>query len=121
MTREELKERIDHIIWNYAKNSQVDEIMILIDEYKKPKGKSIEERKQEFRNDVFEFVDQFEPELLENFFTHWSQHGKNDRKMLFEKQKSFGLKARLMTWQRNKKRWDTNKPNRDEQLKDWRL
>ena len=35
------------------------------------------------------------------FFDFWTEHGDNDRKMKFEKQKSFDVSKRLATWKGN--------------------
>ena len=47
---------------------------------------------------------------LREFFDYWTEHGDNDKKMRFEKEKSFGIKRRLATWKKNSKKWDSNKP-----------
>jgi len=35
------------------------------------------------------------------FFEYWTEHGKDDKKMRFEKEKTFGLSRRLATWHKN--------------------
>ena len=36
-----------------------------------------------------------------SFIEYWTEHGENDRKMRFEKQTSFDIKRRLLTWRNN--------------------
>jgi len=35
---------------------------------------------------------------MTEFFEYWSEHGDNDKKMRFEKEKSFSVERRLKTW-----------------------
>ena len=55
-----------------------------------------------------EFKETYTAELLEEFCNHWTQHGEKDKKMLFEKQKSFEIKKRLITWHRNSLKFNKN-------------
>ena len=64
----------------------------------------VKEREQKFKQKVFEFKE-YDEELLNKFFNYWSQHGENDRLMLFEKQKSFEIKKRLATFLSNEKKF----------------
>jgi hypothetical protein len=43
--------------------------------------------------------------MLNDFYEYWSEHGEKDKKMRFEKQKSFSIKARLTRWEKNQKNW----------------
>jgi hypothetical protein len=36
--------------------------------------------------------------MIREFFNYWSEHGINDKKMRFEKEKTFGINQRLRTW-----------------------
>lgn len=81
----------------------------------KPKGKTLEERKDKFIIDVWIDVEShfnklFSYNNVSDFLDYWTEHGENDKKMRFEKEKSFGIKRRLATWKKNSKKWDTNKP-----------
>jgi hypothetical protein len=69
---------------------------------------NIEERKQEFAQDMVEFSGMYNREMMVDFYEYWTEHGKNDKKMRFEKQSSFDLGRRLKTWERNQK------PSQDE-------
>jgi len=70
--------------------------------------KVIETRKNEFGLDLKEFEPKFGRPLLLEFFNYWSEHGKKDKKMRFEKQTSWNLKARIIRW---KAKESTNKGN----------
>ena len=76
----------------------------------KPKGKTLEERKDKFNNELSRYAILWSHDLLEEFQEYWTEHGENDKKMRFEKEKSFGIKRRLATWKKNSKKWDSNKP-----------
>ncbi|MCK3686163.1 hypothetical protein [Maribellus sp. YY47] len=71
-------------------------------EYKN-KRKNIEERKRDFANSLNPFFDMYGKEMMNNFYSYWTEHGENDRKMRFEKQSSFGISRRLATWKKNQK------------------
>lgn len=59
---------------------------------------TLEQRKEIFKDEVMAFSGKYTSALLLNFFGYWSEHGKNDNKMRFEKQDSFGISRRLATW-----------------------
>ena len=75
-------------------------------------NKNIEERKNEFKESVLSKWNDLGGEnyLSEDqagqFFRYWSEHGDNDIKMRYEKEKSFGIGRRLGTWKGN----NFNKP-----------
>ena len=59
---------------------------------------SIEERKNKFYDSLSVFVSEFPKEMIRDFYNYWSEHGINDKKMRFEKEKTFGINQRLRTW-----------------------
>jgi len=74
-------------------------------------NKDINKREENFKLKVFGFKDKYSDIILNEFFNHWSQHGENDRKMLFEKKDSFEISKRLVTWFNNSKKFSSgNKP-----------
>ncbi|QDP57243.1 MAG: hypothetical protein Unbinned221contig1000_31 [Prokaryotic dsDNA virus sp.] len=82
----------------------------------KPVKKSIEQREYEFMDDMTEFVGTYSKQMLRQFFDYWTERGKNDRLMRFEKQKSFDIKKRLVTW--SSKEWNKTEITRaDDELK----
>lgn len=74
------------------------------EEYSKV-NKSIEDRKAEFKNSLLPFLDKYGKDLLNDFFGYWTEHGDKDKKMRFEKEKSFSKERRLSTWLKNQKRF----------------
>ena len=62
------------------------------------KNDSIEERKLKFANSLSAFVETYGRDLLNDFYFYWTEHGTNDKKLRFEKEKTFGIEQRLRTW-----------------------
>lgn len=46
------------------------------------------------------------------FFNYWSEHGEKDKKMRFEKEKSFNIALRVERWMKNQKKWESEKPSK---------
>lgn len=69
------------------------------------KEKNITERKTSFRQSIASFIksnpNKYPKQLYIDFEEYWSEHGLTDKKMRFEKEKTFGLSRRLSTWFRN--------------------
>ena len=87
------------------------------------KVESIEIRKQSFQkslNDAWQELKGTEylpVNEVRNFFDYWTEHGDNDKKMRFEKEKSFGIKRRLATWKKNFEKYTPPQPqNQQPQL-----
>lgn len=55
-------------------------------------------RKQEFYDQVAEFKDLYQKELLRKFFDYWTELNPSGTKMKFELQKTWELSKRLTTW-----------------------
>ena len=76
--------------------------------------KDIVYRKAEFTNSLSLFLDKnpnkYSKDLYRDFFNYWTEHGKNDKKMRFEKEKSFSLAARLRRWKSNQEKWLKSNP-----------
>lgn len=48
---------------------------------------------------------------LNNFYAYWTEHGDTDKKMRFEKERSFSISRRLGVWFTNKEKWsEKNEP-----------
>jgi len=75
----------------------------------KIKVKDIKERKAEFKNSLHQFLEEFGSKILNEFYNYWTEHGENDRKMRFEKEKSFNKKLRLDKWLKNSIEWEKEK------------
>ncbi|MFY0655053.1 MAG: hypothetical protein JXQ96_23695 [Cyclobacteriaceae bacterium] len=62
---------------------------------------NIEARKLAFKESLFKYVEEYTTKTVKDFYEYWSEHGDNDKKMRYEKEKSFGVKRRLSTWAKN--------------------
>jgi len=72
------------------------------------KNINIEERKIKFYDSLTKYVDEYPKQMLRDFFNYWSEHGEKDKKLRFEKEKTFGIKQRLSIWySRNPKQYET--------------
>jgi len=67
--------------------------------------KNIEERKSDFKKSFTPFLENYNKIDLNEFFLYWTEHSINDKKMRFEKEKSFGIERRLATWMKNKEKF----------------
>lgn len=65
----------------------------------------IDDRKRSFYNSLRDYVKEYSKGLLREFYEYWSEHGPRDRKMRFEKEKSFDVSRRLKTWSANQKKF----------------
>jgi hypothetical protein len=66
----------------------------------------IEERKLKFADALKPFLDEYGRDMLNDFYFYWTEHGENDKKLRFEKEKTFGIEQRLRTWyNRNPKQY----------------
>ena len=103
------------------KAKETEKTELVNEEPKKPYNKnnnknnneSIEERKSKFYASLTLFVDEYPKKMLRDFYDYWSEHGEKDKKLRFEKEKTFGIEQRLRTWyNRNPKQYDQdNDPN----------
>lgn len=64
---------------------------------------NIETRKINFANSLKPFLDTYGKDTLNDFYFYWTEHGEKDKKMRYEKEKSFDIKLRLKRWTKNEK------------------
>ena len=71
-------------------------------------NKSIEDRKAEFKNSLLPFLDEYDKDLVKDFFLYWSEHNDNGKKMRYElsKNQPFNRKRRLSTWLKKQNQYD---------------
>lgn len=77
----------------------------------KSKPITLIDRKTAFKKSLAIHTDKYESKLLNEFYSYWSEHGENDKKMRFEKQTSFSIGRRLGTWKTNEKKYGGFKSN----------
>lgn len=65
------------------------------------KKKSKKERAVILAEKIAGFKETYSRELLKKFYEYWTESGDNDKKMRFEKERSFSIKRRLTTWKNN--------------------
>lgn len=78
----------------------------------KPKGKSIEERKREFYNDLIPYKKVYSGQMLREFYDYWTETSDKSKLLPFEKEKrkrAFDINLRLKRWYRNGKKDDGDK------------
>lgn len=71
--------------------------------------KTIDERKTEFSTSLSAHLNEYGKDMLNEFYSYWTEHGAKDKKMRFEKQTSFDIVRRLSTWKRNNKKDGTKR------------
>lgn len=79
------------------------------------KDNDINIRKVNFAESLKPFLDTYGKEMLNDFYLYWTEHGVNDKKLRFEKEKTFGLERRLLTWSKN----NFGKQQKDESSDDY--
>lgn len=67
---------------------------------------SIEKRKEKFEEEMQRFSEKYSSEMLNDFYRYWTEKGTNDKKMRFEKEKTFGIDRRLATWKKNESKFN---------------
>jgi len=67
---------------------------------------NIEARKADFKKSLFPYLERLGKEELKSFYEYWTEHGERDRKMRFEKEKSFSIERRITTWEKNSNRFN---------------
>jgi hypothetical protein len=65
----------------------------------------IDDRKRSFYNSLKNYLPEYSKGLLREFYEYWTEHGPKDRKMRYEKEKSFDVSRRLKTWSANQKKF----------------
>jgi hypothetical protein len=69
---------------------------------------NIEERKVNFANSLKPYLELYGPNMLNDFYAYWTEHGDKDKKFRSEKQTSFSIERRLETWKRNEGKFGNN-------------
>lgn len=66
------------------------------------------DRETDFKKSLQPFLQQYGPDMLNDFFSYWTEKKPKGRKMLFEMQKTFDVKKRLIRWSKNNFNKNTN-------------
>jgi hypothetical protein len=58
-------------------------------------------RKANFAESLKPYFETYGKDMLNDFYLYWTEHGIKDKKLRFEKERTFGLERRLLTWSKN--------------------
>lgn len=61
-------------------------------------GKKLEERETAFHEECKTYASEFGYQMVEDFFTYWSEPNKSKTKMRFEQQSTWEIHRRMLTW-----------------------
>ena len=86
-----------------TKNAVIDKDIVKV---KDKVIESIDERKLKFAYALEPFLNEYGKDMLNDFYSYWTEHGEKDKKLRFEKEKTFGIQQRLKNWHsRNPKQY----------------
>jgi hypothetical protein len=74
---------------------------------------SIEDAKTSLKTLLAPFVSDYGRDLVNEFYSYWTEHGPNDKRCRYQKEKSFSVERRLRTWNKNESKFGTKKPKVD--------
>ncbi|MDK2772163.1 MAG: hypothetical protein KYX68_08075 [Flavobacterium sp.] len=58
----------------------------------------IKERKDVFKNQIFQFSSQFSKETLDSFYDYWTEENRQTGRLKFEDEKYWNLESRISNW-----------------------
>ena len=75
---------------------------------KKPKGKTLQERFEDFQAKLNYYVAEYGHDMVVEFVSYWTEHNEGGKKMRFEmaKNQPFNIKRRLGTFKKNWERYN---------------
>jgi hypothetical protein len=62
---------------------------------------TIQDRETDFKKSLQPFLQQYGSDMLNDFFMYWTEKKPKGRKMLYEMQRTFDVKKRLIRWNKN--------------------
>ena len=68
---------------------------------KKKVSLTIEQRKEDFLNDVRKYTSDYPSTILNDFFSFWTEPSQSGTKMRFELERTWDTKRRLRRWSEN--------------------
>lgn len=68
---------------------------------KKDFSLELKKRKEDFYHDILQYVSEYQPAMLNDFYSYWTESTKSGKKMRFELEKTWDTKKRLQRWSRN--------------------
>jgi hypothetical protein len=99
------KKRWDAVAFDRIPSDAYDAVNDNVNVLNTDNSNKIDDRKRSFYNSLRDYVKEYSKGLLREFYEYWTEHGPRDRKMRFEKEKSFDVSRRLKTWSANQKKF----------------
>ncbi|HEY1044983.1 MAG TPA: hypothetical protein VGF79_00995 [Bacteroidia bacterium] len=99
------------------KANKEEEKELELEEDNKDKGQNkilpltIEDRQLVFKEKLKPFREAYSVDMLKAFFMYWTEMNENGKKMRFEKESTFEISRRLITWKNNEKNFSKNHNN----------
>lgn len=67
----------------------------------KKRQEEMKKRREAFTESMKPYVEQYGKDMLNNFWRYWTEPNKSQTKMRYEMQKTWDLRGRLITWEKN--------------------
>lgn len=99
------KKRWDAVAFDRIPSDAYDAVNDNVNVLNTDNSNKIDDRKRSFYNLLRDYVKEYSKGMLREFYEYWTEHGPRDRKMRFEKEKSFDVSRRLKTWSANQKKF----------------
>lgn len=70
------------------------------------KQQNMAKNKKAFQDDLSKFLDRYSADMLNDFFSYWTEPNKSQTKMRFEQQPTWDLFRRLSRWEKNNYKYE---------------
>lgn len=70
--------------------------------------KTIKDRENDFKKSIEQYASRYTSNMLNAFFSYWTERNKNGHKMRFELQQVFDVERRLTNWKQNEENYPRN-------------
>lgn len=70
------------------------------------KQQNMAKNKKAFQDDLSKFLDRYSVDMLNDFFSYWTEPNKSQTKMRFEQQPTWDLSRRLSRWEKNNYKYE---------------
>jgi hypothetical protein len=75
---------------------------------------TLPQREYEFKRKCCEFIPAYNLQMIQEFFSWWSEKNKTETKMKWELERTFEISKRLATWAKREKEFKNNKTTQHE-------
>ncbi len=80
----------------------------IVSKKKAASAAALEKRKRDFYESLLPYREQYDKDLLQGFFSYWSESNKSQTKMKFELERTFEVGMRLARWANHDTRFSKN-------------